>query len=259
MHTIVNENNEDGIGEMIKPSFVDRQDLIRYVNLKRKYSINENENENHLQIKSMKRNIVPSDKNNHTQQHHQQHLLQHNQQIIVADDDSMINHQEHHNNQQNHHNTNHISSTLHDKHNINLIQSSCEVQMAHQIEYVNVMFDNSLLPVQNQIISEANYIDYTVEDLNDSNWNNVDLLDLDQRNLFFDNSSNVINTATLQNHYQDKNDPIAVGREDYQNRHLTRIVPSKLIIKNDLIICIIVMNMNSLFPSPLNYKFSYRK
>lgn len=54
--------------------------------------------------------------------------------------------------------------------------------ISHQsptIEFVNVMFDQNLLPIQNSIISEANSVN-----LNDltATWNSSDLLDLDQKN-----------------------------------------------------------------------------
>lgn len=54
------------------------------------------------------------------------------------------------------------------------------------VEFINIMFDNNLLPVQqNTVISEANFI-------NDAGWNSVDLLDLDQSNYFYETTTNVI-------------------------------------------------------------------
>lgn len=54
------------------------------------------------------------------------------------------------------------------------------------VEFINIMFDNNLLPVQqNTVISEANFI-------SDAGWNSVDLLDLDQSNYFYETTTNVI-------------------------------------------------------------------
>lgn len=54
------------------------------------------------------------------------------------------------------------------------------------VEFINIMFDNNLLPVQqNTIISEANFI-------SDAGWNSVDLLDLDQSNYFYETTTNII-------------------------------------------------------------------
>lgn len=66
----------------------------------------------------------------------------------------------------------HITHQLHNHNNIISHQSPT-------IEFVNVMFDQNLLPIQNSIISEANS-----DNLNDltATWNSSDLLDLDQKN-----------------------------------------------------------------------------
>ncbi|XP_059609522.1 uncharacterized protein LOC132256930 [Phlebotomus argentipes] len=48
----------------------------------------------------------------------------------------------------------------------------------HQYEFVNVMFDSNLLPVQNPIISEANAANLAEFS---ANWSTNDLLDLDQK------------------------------------------------------------------------------
>lgn len=54
------------------------------------------------------------------------------------------------------------------------------------VEFINIMFDNNLLPVQqNTVISEANFI-------SDAGWNSVDLLDLDQSNYFYETTTNII-------------------------------------------------------------------
>uniref|UniRef100_A0A1B0EZ58 Uncharacterized protein n=1 Tax=Lutzomyia longipalpis TaxID=7200 RepID=A0A1B0EZ58_LUTLO len=51
-------------------------------------------------------------------------------------------------------------------------------QQEHQYEFVNVMFDSNLLPVQNPIISEANQANLAEFS---ANWSTTDLLDLDQK------------------------------------------------------------------------------
>lgn len=51
-------------------------------------------------------------------------------------------------------------------------------QQEHQYEFVNVMFDSNLLPVQNPIISEANSANLAEFS---ANWSTNDLLDLDQK------------------------------------------------------------------------------
>ena len=73
------------------------------------------------------------------------------------------------------------------------------------IEYVNVMFDNNLLPVQNPIITEANVVN-----LNELSacWNNSDLLNLDEK----------INSNIITNCFNDNNNICVDGSGDYSRQ-----------------------------------------
>ncbi|GAB0091388.1 uncharacterized protein DMENIID0001_062270 [Sergentomyia squamirostris] len=67
-------------------------------------------------------------------------------------------------------------------------------QQEHQYEFVNVMFDSNLLPVQNPIISEANSANLAEYS---ANWSTNDLLDLDQKA-----PSSIDGTYSHQQHQQ---------------------------------------------------------
>lgn len=215
-----------------------QDDRIRTANLKRRYAVSESINDSHLQAKMFKSSLVPvltTMKDYHQQQHHQPHQQQHSSQLNLLETHQV---QQLHHQSQNEEVIVDYASLEHNKYS-NLVQQTCSDNVEETVEYVNIMFDNNLLPVQNQIISEPNY--YTDEELNSSNWNNVDLLDLDQRNLFFETattttmkttlatspvssstSSSVLLAAAQTNHQQ------TPGRDEFHIKTTAKNVPSML-------------------------------
>lgn len=246
MHNIEMEHFVGASGEKLPVVGYAQDDRIRTANLKRRYAVSESINDLHLQAKMFKSSLVPvlaTMKDYHEPQHsvHHQHSVNHQQQ-----QSSQLNHLEtsqisqHH--QQNEEVIVDYASHDHNKYS-NLVQQTCSDNVSIEtVEYVNIMFDNNLLPVQNQIISEPNY--YTDDELNSANWNNVDLLDLDQRNLFFETatttmkatttatspsvssstSSSVFVAATHTNHQQTS------GRDEFHMKTTAKSVPSKLLV-----------------------------
>lgn len=159
MHSIDSENVEliTSAGTFNNSSTFDHQNLITCVSLKRKYVNDAYTTVDHSQAKSFKRTVVPLCHSNTDNSNNQ--MIKDHMQIIQCNSDT----------------NNELS------HQIN--------NGGDQMDYVNVMFDNNLLPVQNTIIMEPNYINYN-DELNSTNWSNVDLLDLDQKNLFFQTNNN---------------------------------------------------------------------
>lgn len=55
------------------------------------------------------------------------------------------------------------------------------MELSENIEYVNILYDDSLLTgIQAPTVTESNYINF------EPNWNNADILDLDQRNYYYE-------------------------------------------------------------------------
>lgn len=196
MHNIGMEHFVGASGEKLPVGYA-QDDRIRTANLKRRYAVSESINDAHLQAKMFKSSLVPvlATMKDYHQQQQQQH---HQQRVHQQPQSSQLNLLETHQVQQHHHQTQNeeiivdYASLEHNKYS-NMVQQTCNDNVEETVEYVNIMFDNNLLPVQNQIISEPNY--YTDEELNSSNWNNVDLLDLDQRNLFFETATTTMKTT----------------------------------------------------------------
>lgn len=231
MHNIGMDHFVGASGEKMPVGYV-HDDRIRTANLKRRYAVNESIDDSHLQAKMFKSSLVPvlaTMKDYHQQQHHhQQPSNQHN--LLETHQVQQL-----HNQSQNEEVIVDYATLEHNKYS-NLVQQTCCDNVDGSVEYVNIMFDNNLLPVQNQIISEPNY--YTDEELNGSNWNNVDLLDLDQRNLFFETATTTMKTtvsavssstsalvaATQTNHQQTS------GRDEFHMKTTAKNVPSMIII-----------------------------
>lgn len=81
------------------------------------------------------------------------------------------------------------------------IQQQCEtaqligaMEMNENIEYVNILYDDDLLTnIQAPVATETNYINF------EPNWTSADILDLDQRNYFYDatGDTSLVNVADL--------------------------------------------------------------
>lgn len=176
----------------------------RYGNLKRKFTIQAADSMDdpsaHLPTKTFKSSTDDDEtisKDNHLHHHNHQEI-----QTLIDEHHHQHHHQldQHHQIMNSHH---YISDGLVEPQDI-VIEFTGDDQTHHfaagadtNVEYVNIMFDSGLLPVQqnHQIISEPNY--YTEEELNGSNWNNVDLLDLDQRHLFFETATTTTAATTM--------------------------------------------------------------
>lgn len=71
------------------------------------------------------------------------------------------------------------------------------MELSENIEYVNILYDENLLSgVQAAQAADPNYINF------EPNWNNADILDLDQRNYYYETTvvPNVIDMAEQQHH-----------------------------------------------------------
>lgn len=146
MHSMHNE-----CLEMINPVLHDDSGQVQSnnnLNLKRKFPYDQTDDQ--CQEKSVKRMVDLHDCNN---------VIDGNnvdQELIIYNNDKYMDHH-----------PNHLNNEV-------------------NVEFINIMFDNNLLPVQqNTVISEANFI-------SDAGWNSVDLLDLDQSNYFYETTTNII-------------------------------------------------------------------
>lgn len=58
---------------------------------------------------------------------------------------------------------------------------SRNIELNESVEYVNILYDNNLLSsVQSPIVTEPNFINF------ETNWNSADILDLDQREYYYE-------------------------------------------------------------------------
>lgn len=256
MHNIGMEHFVGASGEKLSVGYA-QDDRIRTANLKRRYAVSESIHDSHLQAKLFKSSLVPvlatmKDYHQQQQQHHQQ--PEHHQQ-----QSSHLNLLETHQVQQLHHQSQNeevivdYAALEHSKYS-NLVQQTCSDNVEETVEYVNIMFDNNLLPVQNQIISEPNY--YTDEELNSSNWNNVDLLDLDQRNLFFETATTTMKTTMGSSVSSSASSSALVavaqishhqtpGRDEFHMKTTAKNVPSMLKVYFKWYIQINILEANS--------------
>lgn len=79
-------------------------------------------------------------------------------------------------------------------------QSTMEI--GENIEYVNILYDENLLTgIQAPVATETNYINF------ESNWNNTDILDLDQRNYYYETSSG--NVVDVEQNLNDLNEQLS--------------------------------------------------
>lgn len=156
--------------DMINPALHDDSGQVQSnnnLNLKRKYPYDQTDDQ--CQEKSVKKIVNLHECNNSINENNV------DQELIIYNNDKYMDH-----------NPNNIGNEV-------------------NVEFINIMFDNNLLPVQqNTVISEANFI-------SDAGWNSVDLLDLDQSNYFYETTNNII--------------------EDISQKPLHKTVPSNYVSK----------------------------
>lgn len=73
------------------------------------------------------------------------------------------------------------------------IQMLNTMELGENIEYVNILYEDDLLTsIQAPVATESHYINF------EPNWGNADILDLDQRNYYYEvNNANTINLSNL--------------------------------------------------------------
>lgn len=79
---------------------------------------------------------------------------------------------------------------------VNAQQTSTQMlntmEISENIEYVNILYEDDLLTsIQAPVATETNYINF------EPNWNNADILDLDQRNFYYHDGNNSNTTTTV--------------------------------------------------------------
>lgn len=99
------------------------------------------------------------------------------------------------------------------------------MEISENIEYVNILYEDDLLTsIQAPVATESNYINF------EPNWGNADILDLDQRNYYYDaNSVNTVNITSLNgqlSHQTDQDSLHAqhhhqIDQNDAQNLQIT--------------------------------------
>lgn len=91
------------------------------------------------------------------------------------------------------------------------------MELSENIEYVNILYEDNLLTgIQAPVATETNYINF------DSNWNNTDILDLDQRNYYYETTTANVD---VQQNLNDLNDQLSHEHHHqpthtYQEYHL---------------------------------------
>lgn len=98
------------------------------------------------------------------------------------------------------------------------------MEISENIEYVNILYEDDLLTsIQAPVATESNYINF------EPNWGNADILDLDQRNYYYDaNSVNTVNITSLNEqltHQTDQNS-LHVQQQQQQHQHHPQIDPN---------------------------------
>lgn len=73
------------------------------------------------------------------------------------------------------------TSTISYNDNMNKLDHNNDIELSESVEYVNILYENNLLSsVQSPITTESNYINF------EANWTNTDILDLDERNYYYE-------------------------------------------------------------------------
>lgn len=86
------------------------------------------------------------------------------------------------------------TTTLSNCHQSSSIQMLNAMEIGENIEYVNILYEDDLLTsIQAPVATESHYINFEPP-----NWGNADILDLDQRNYYYEvNNANTINLSNL--------------------------------------------------------------
>lgn len=86
--------------------------------------------------------------------------------------------------------------------NQSTIQMLNSMELGENIEYVNILYEDDLLTsIQAPVATESHYINF------EPNWGNADILDLDQRNYYYEvNNANTINLTNLNGHMTQHNE-----------------------------------------------------
>ncbi|XP_031628435.1 uncharacterized protein LOC116344149 isoform X2 [Contarinia nasturtii] len=106
------------------------------------------------------------------------------------------------------------------------------MEISENIEYVNILYEDDLLTsIQAPVATETNYINF------EPNWSNADILDLDQRNFYYHETTNGNTTTTVnlnhlngqlsQQHNEQNVSSIHVQHPHHQLHHPQRIVHSE--------------------------------
>lgn len=93
------------------------------------------------------------------------------------------------------------------------ILSSLEI--SENIEYVNILYDDELLTsIQAPVATETNYINF------EPNWGTADILDLDERNYYYETTnSNAVNLTDLNSQMGQITQQESTSNHSQQNQH----------------------------------------
>lgn len=102
------------------------------------------------------------------------------------------------------------------------IQMLNAMELGENIEYVNILYEDDLLTsIQAPVATESHYINF------EPNWGNADILDLDQRNYYYEvNNANTINLSNLNgqmSHHNEHEATIQIHQQQQQQHHQSQI------------------------------------
>lgn len=97
------------------------------------------------------------------------------------------------------------------------IQMLNAMELGENIEYVNILYEDDLLTsIQAPVATESHYINF------EPNWGNADILDLDQRNYYYEvNNANAINLSNLNgqmSHHNEHEATIHIQQQHHQSQ-----------------------------------------
>lgn len=90
------------------------------------------------------------------------------------------------------------------------------MEMSENIEYVNILYEDDLLTsIQAPVATETNYINF------EPNWGNADILDLDQRNYYYETSTtNTVHLNHLNGQLSQQNEQdTSIHIQQQQHQH----------------------------------------
>lgn len=99
--------------------------------------------------------------------------------------------------------------------NQSTIQMLNTMELGENIEYVNILYEDDLLTsIQAPVATESHYINF------EPNWGNADILDLDQRNYYYEvNNAATINLTNLNGQMTQHNEQDASSIHIHQHHH----------------------------------------